>query len=134
MGCRNLRCLTRPSSKIAGLDEVIRAHDKTAHVEVMTGNLLIPQDCAAAVKDVDVVFHLAAGRGEKSFPDAFLNSVVTTRNLLDACVAQGNIRRFVNMSSFAVYQNKMCIRDRYDSVRKSGNCQEAVREPRPALA
>jgi nucleoside-diphosphate-sugar epimerase len=106
MGCRNLRCLTRPSSKIAGLDEVIRAHERSAHVEVMAGNLLVPQDCAAAVKDVDVVFHLAAGRGEKSFPDAFLNSVVTTRNLLDACVAQGKIRRFVNMSSFAVYQNR----------------------------
>jgi nucleoside-diphosphate-sugar epimerase len=25
---------------------------------------------------------------------------------LDACVAQGNVRRFVNMSSFAVYQNQ----------------------------
>jgi nucleoside-diphosphate-sugar epimerase len=106
MGFYNLRCLTRPSSKMDGLDEVLRAHQGSTRVEVMAGNLLSAQDCVAAVKDVTVVFHLAAGRGEKSFPDAFLNSVVTTRNLLDACVAQGNIRRFVNMSSFAVYQNR----------------------------
>jgi nucleoside-diphosphate-sugar epimerase len=34
-----------------------------------------------------------------------MNSVVTTRNLLDACVAEGGVRRIVNMSSFAVYRN-----------------------------
>jgi len=106
LGFSNLRCLTRPSSKMDGLKEVLRSHPHSAQVEVMAGNLLAPQDCAAAMEDIAVVFHLAAGRGEKSFPDAFLNSVVTTRNLLDACVAQGNVRRFVNMSSFAVYQNQ----------------------------
>jgi len=106
LGFSNLRCLTRPSSKMEALDDVLQAHTNASQVEIMPGNLLAPQDCAAAVKGVAVVFHLAAGRGEKSFPDAFLNSVVTTRNLLDACVAEGNIRRFVNMSSFAVYQNR----------------------------
>jgi nucleoside-diphosphate-sugar epimerase len=105
LGFRNLRCLTRPSSKMDGLDAVLRAHPNSAQVEIMTGNLLSAEDCAAAAKGITVVFHLAAGRGEKSFPDAFMNSVVTTRNLLDACVAQGGLRRFVNMSSFAVYRN-----------------------------
>jgi nucleoside-diphosphate-sugar epimerase len=106
LGFSNLRCLTRPSSKMQGLEEVLGMHPNTSGVEIVAGNLLAPADCASVVKDVAVVFHLAAGRGEKSFPDAFLNSVVTTRNLLDACVAQGGIRRFVNMSSFAVYQNR----------------------------
>lgn len=104
-GFRNLRCLTRPSSKMAGLYEVLRAHEDTAQVEIMSGNLLSTQDCAAAAEGVAVVFHLAAGKGEKSFADAFANSVVTTRNLLDALVAQTTLRRFVNMSSFAVYRN-----------------------------
>jgi nucleoside-diphosphate-sugar epimerase len=104
MGFRNLRCLTRPSSKTGGLNEVLRNH-KDARVEVMAGNLLSPQDCAVIAKEVKVAFHLAAGKGEKSFPDAFLNSVITTRNLLDALVAQGTLRRFANMSSFAVYKN-----------------------------
>ena len=45
------------------------------------------EDCEAASKDVTLIFHLAAGIGEKSYPDAFLNSVVTTRNLLDAVCA-----------------------------------------------
>lgn len=106
LGFSNLRCLTRPSSKVAELRKILRAHSNSGQVEVMTGNLLSPQDCADAAKDVTVVFHLAAGKGEKSFPDAFLNSVVTTRNLLDACVAEGKVQRFVNMSSFAVYKNQ----------------------------
>jgi nucleoside-diphosphate-sugar epimerase len=106
MGFRNLRCLTRPSSRMEGLQEVLRSHGKKARVEVMTGNLLAPQDCTAAVRGAALVLHLAAGRGEKSFPDAFLNSVVTTRNLLDACASERGLRRFVNMSSFAVYQNQ----------------------------
>jgi nucleoside-diphosphate-sugar epimerase len=105
LGFWNLRCLARPWSNMAGLDAVLQAHDQGKHVKIATGDLLSPQDCAAAARGVGVIFHLAAGRGSKSFPDAFLNSVVTTRNLLDACLAQGGIRRFVNISSFAVYSN-----------------------------
>ena len=51
------------------------------------------------------MIHLAAGRGEKSFPDAFLNSVVTTRNLLEGTLAHQCLQRFVNISSFSVYDN-----------------------------
>src|SRR5205823_10642048 len=63
-------------------------------------------DCARAMKDVAVVFHLAAGRGEKSFPDSFMNSVVTTRNVLEAAVRYTCLKRFVSISSFAVYSNR----------------------------
>ena len=52
-----------------------------------------------------VIFHLAAGRGEKSFPDAFMNSVVTTQNLLEASMQHKCLRRFVNISSLKVYTN-----------------------------
>jgi nucleoside-diphosphate-sugar epimerase len=99
LGFRRVRCLTRQpldGSRFGG---------DAAGVDVLQGTLLSKDDCAAAARDAAVVFHLAAGRGEKSFPDAFLNSVVTTRNLLDACLAQGALRRFVNVSSFAVYSN-----------------------------
>ncbi|HVO63558.1 MAG TPA: NAD(P)-dependent oxidoreductase [Terriglobales bacterium] len=105
LGFRNLRCLTRLACSAKGFEEVLRAHAGSARVEVVTGNLLSVDDCAVAAKSAALVFHLAAGRGEKSFPDAFANSVVTTRNLLDACVAERTMRRFVNMSSFAVYKN-----------------------------
>jgi nucleoside-diphosphate-sugar epimerase len=53
-----------------------------------------------------VIFHLAAGRGEKSFPDAFMNSVVATRNLLEASARHRCLKRFVNVSSFSVYSNR----------------------------
>ena len=104
-GFRNLRCLTRASNEMAGVKALAARHRNSTCVEVLRGNLLSHEDCAAATKDVVITFHLAAARGEKSFPDAFLNSVVTTRNLLEACLRHGSIRRFVNVSSFAVYTN-----------------------------
>ena len=35
-----------------------------------------------------------------------MNSVLTTRNLLDAVLEKGLLKRFVNVSSFAVYSNR----------------------------
>ncbi len=99
-GFRNIRALTRLAMSPASSVE-----DKGDSVEILQGNLLSPGDCLKATKDVKVVYHLAAGRGEKSFPDAYYNSVVSTRNLLDACVKNGPLRRFVNVSSFTVYTN-----------------------------
>jgi nucleoside-diphosphate-sugar epimerase len=54
---------------------------------------------------VALIYHLAAGTGVKFIPDAFMNSVVTTRNLLEACPHQRGLKRFVNVSSFSVYSN-----------------------------
>lgn len=99
-GFRNLRCFARPGSDLSALDAAARTG---ARVEVIRGNLLSPADCARATKDVAVIFHLAAGRGEKSFPDSFMNSVVTTRNLLDAALLHASLKRFVSISSFVVY-------------------------------
>ena len=103
-GFRNVRCFARPSSDTARLDAIARRHPG-AQLGVITGNLLSPDDCAAATEDAAVVFHLAAGTGHKSFPDAFMNSVVTTRNLLEASLAHECLKRFVSVSSFAVYTN-----------------------------
>jgi nucleoside-diphosphate-sugar epimerase len=98
---RRIRCIVRPSSKKSVLAGLARQNA----LEILPGNLLSIQDCLAATEDVKAVIHLAAGRGEKSFPDAFMNTVVTTRNLLAACARHGCCRRFVNVSSFAVYTN-----------------------------
>ena len=107
LGFRNIRCFARPaSSRLSKIDELREGCSNGARVELFPGDLLSKDDCAAAAADVKVIFHLAAGRGEKSFPDAFLNSVVTTRNLLDACLRQQCLERFVNVSSFAVYSNR----------------------------
>ncbi len=103
-GFRTIRCFARPSSNLRRLDEAVAQCPYP--VEVMRGNLLSREDSERATEDVAVIFHLAAGTGEKSYPDAFLNSVITTRNLLDASVRHGCLKRFVNISSFAVYTNR----------------------------
>ena len=105
-GFRNLRCFARPSSNSVKLDALIDQNRERAKIEVLRGNLLSPEDCDAATKDVSVVYHLAAGRGEKLYADAFMNSVVTTRNLLEATLRHGCLKRFVNVSSFSVYSNR----------------------------
>src|SRR5439155_4597178 len=102
---RDVRCLVRSSGGSIGMQGVVGSAGRSARIEVIKGNLLSRKDCERACRDVAVVFHLAAGTGEASFPDAFMNSVVTTRNLLDACLEQQCLRRFVNVSSFAVYTN-----------------------------
>lgn len=104
-GFHRIRCFARHSSDVARLEGAEFVREGTA-VEVVRGNLLSRDDCATAAKDVAVVYHLAAGRGEKSFPDAYLNSVVATRNLLDALAEHGHVRRFVNVSSLSVYTNR----------------------------
>jgi nucleoside-diphosphate-sugar epimerase len=111
-GFRNLRCFARASGGVARVDALSDHCRGGERVEVFEGNLLSHEDCIAATKNVAVIFHLAAGRGEKSFPDAFMNSVVTTRNLLEASLRHQCLRRFVNISSFAVYTNRQKSRRR----------------------
>jgi len=103
-GFHNLVCFGRPSGGLAHLKEIANAHPG-AQMQLITGNLLSRRDCEAASKGAKLIIHLAAGTGEKSFPDAFMNSVVTTRNLLDASLQSGQLRRFVLVSSFSVYTN-----------------------------
>ena len=104
-GFRNIRCFIRPSSRLARLQEVCDRRPDGANVELFRGNLGSREECFLATKDAIVIYHLAAGRGEKSIPDAFLNSVVTTRNLIEATVSHKQLKRFVNISSFTVYTN-----------------------------
>ena len=106
-GHRKIRCLVRPPGRGEHLRRLANTHRSSSHqIEIVSGNLLSSEDCARATAGVSVIYHLAAGRGEKSFPDAFLNTVVTTRNLLQASHQHGCLRRFVNVSSFSVYSNR----------------------------
>ena len=102
-GHRNLRCFVKPSSNLERLSSIIKYYEKS-RIEIIKGNLLIREDCENAVKNVSIVYHLAAGRG-KSFAGCFLDSAVATRNLLHALIDNTLLIRFVNVSSFAVYSN-----------------------------
>jgi nucleoside-diphosphate-sugar epimerase len=102
-GFKKVRCLTRTEISSQNITR-IGADFADSSVEVIQGNLLSRDTCAKAVDKVAVVYHLAAGV-EKTFPGCFLNSAVTTRNLMDAVIEGATIRRFVNVSSLAVYSN-----------------------------
>jgi nucleoside-diphosphate-sugar epimerase len=106
LGFRQVRCLVRPSADLGPLEPVRGRLGNGARPQIFKGNLLSREDCEGAVQDVAVIFHVAATRDGKSFPDAFMNTVVTTRNLLEATRRQTDLRRFVNVSSFAVYSNR----------------------------
>ncbi len=101
---KNLRCFVRPSSNVVALKETISRFDE-AKVQILEGNLLSRDDCGRATEGVSIIYHLAAGRGEKSYPNAYMNSVVTTRNLLDATLESSSLKRFLCVSSFTVYSN-----------------------------
>jgi nucleoside-diphosphate-sugar epimerase len=86
----------------------LKEYGKTS-IEIVKGNLLSRETCNVASDGVSVIYHLAAGN-EKSFSGCFLNSVVTTRNLVEAALEQRSLKRFVNISSIAVYSNERLAR------------------------
>src|SRR5207247_5296389 len=103
-GYRHIRCLVRTEgNNTKRLRSIIARH--STGPEVVAGNLTSTDDCATAARDVRVVFHLAAGIAEKSPAACYLNTVVSTRNLLDALCQAGSLKRFVNVGSLAVYSN-----------------------------
>jgi nucleoside-diphosphate-sugar epimerase len=109
-GFSNLRCFVRPSSQLGRLEKTLAQFDGHPNVELATGDILSREDCARAAEGVSVIYHLAAGF-DKSFAGAFMTSALGTRNLLDAFLNVGKPRRFVNVSSFAVYSNRGLKRD-----------------------
>jgi nucleoside-diphosphate-sugar epimerase len=137
-GFRNLICFGRPSGKLDRIEDILKHGPPGARIRVLKGNLLSRQDCETACKDVALIIHLAAGTGEKSFPDAFMNSVVTTRNLLDASMQCGRLRRFVLISSFSVYSNcqkpqgrlldELCPVEEHGELRGEAYCFAKVKQ------
>jgi len=72
-------------------------------VEVVRGDLLQPDCFAAATKDCEFVFHVAAWLGQPNRREvAHAINVAATRQLAEAARAAG-VRRFVSTSSIAVY-------------------------------
>jgi nucleoside-diphosphate-sugar epimerase len=101
-GLCNLRCFVRPCSQLDRLKNLLSKFGPDKNVEFVRGDLLSREDCQKAAEGVSIIYHLAAGF-EKSFAGAFMNSALTTRNLMDAFLRYGQPKRFVNVSSFAVY-------------------------------
>ena len=72
-------------------------------VEVVRVDLLHPDCFAGAIKDCDVVFHVAAWLGQPNRREAaYAVNVTATQQLAEAARAAGT-RRFISTSSVAVY-------------------------------
>lgn len=99
-GHTGIRCMVRPGSDRSRLAPLEGRYP--GGVELATGTLNRPADCAAVVDGVDMVYHLAAATGGAP-ADMFQNSVVATKHLLEAMLATGRAMRLVFCSSFAVY-------------------------------
>lgn len=75
-----------------------------AGAEVVLGSVTEPERVQAAMRDIEVVFHLAATQHEMNVPDQRFRDVNVggTRNVLDAAAAVG-VRRVVHGSTIGVY-------------------------------
>jgi nucleoside-diphosphate-sugar epimerase len=99
-GETDLVLTARAGASRARLEAAAKRHPN-ARIEYLPVNLVSRDDAARAVRDVQVVYHLAASlRGAPA--DMFLNTVVATKNLLDA-VGTRKPMRVVLVSSFSVY-------------------------------
>jgi nucleoside-diphosphate-sugar epimerase/peptidoglycan/xylan/chitin deacetylase (PgdA/CDA1 family) len=96
----DIRCNVRRHTDIPKLEALSEQHSH-AKLEYCVGNLKYREDAARAVEGVELIFHLAAGK-KGTAADLFLDSVVASRNLLDA-VADRKPMRIVLVSSFGVY-------------------------------
>ena len=100
----NVRVIDNLSS---GSLENIKHNIGNRSFEFIRGDLKNPEDSLKAVKNVEVVFHLAANpevRVSTTAPEIhFRENVVATFNLLEACRKVGTVEKFVFASSSTVY-------------------------------
>ena len=104
-GYTDVRCFLRDRGKAERLLKMAKSHPG-AELEMCCGSLRSKTDCARAIADVSLIIHLAAGL-KGSPAELFADSVVATRNLLEAIEARGGSpvgnTRVVLVSSFGVY-------------------------------
>lgn len=99
-GYTDIRCNVRRRTDISKFESLSR-QSPDASLEYCIGNLKYRDDVARAVRGVQVIFHVAAGK-QGAPADLFLDSVVASRNLLDAIAGDRTVR-IVLVSSFSVY-------------------------------
>jgi nucleoside-diphosphate-sugar epimerase len=104
-GYADIRCFLRDRSKAEKFLALSESYPD-ARLELCSGNLRSKSDCARAVADASLIVHLAAGL--KGAPaELFVDSVVASRNLLDALQERESKpverTRIVLVSSFGVY-------------------------------
>lgn len=88
-----VRCIVRDTSNLKWLDG--------KDIEIFKGSLFDIDFLKKAVKDVDYVYHIAGVTKGRDYQDYYRGNVETTRNLLEACLENQNLKKFVLASSLA---------------------------------
>lgn len=93
-----IRCLVRTSSPKIAVDYLNKLD-----VELVYGDLTDKDTLRKAVDGVDTVYHLGGG-GRVGMSKAICDKINVdgTRNILEACIESGKVKRFVHLSSCAV--------------------------------
>lgn len=112
-GERDIRCMVRPASNRSRLEAIER--QRGVPLEIVVGSLGSKEAAAKVLAGVDVVYHCAAAMSGPA-ADMFLNTVVGSKNLLEALVEGGRLGnagqgsastarsvKVVLVSSFGVY-------------------------------
>lgn len=102
-GYTNLRCFTRSSTLPHTLKRLVGSQGH--RIEVIQGDLASVRDCERAADGTRLVYHVAGGGQGESFTSVQQTAVDTLKTLLEALVRTGELKRFVHVSSFAVYSN-----------------------------
>jgi nucleoside-diphosphate-sugar epimerase len=98
---RDFSCFVRPGSDHGRLEQVAREAGGVA-LQVVEGTLTSVEAAARAIGDHDTIVHLAAApRGQAA--DIFLNSVVSSKYLVEASLSRPRPPKIVLVSSFGVY-------------------------------
>ena len=113
-GETDIRAMVRDTSKADGIRQ-IAAKYPGSNVEIVAVNLRNPAEIPAAIADCGIVIHAAAAL-KGSAAEMFMDSVVASRNLLDAVVQVPAIR-VVLVSSFGVFG--VAVLDRFALVDES---------------
>jgi len=91
----------------SGSLENLKDHIERKEIEFIKGDLKNKEDCEKSVKDVEVIFHLAANpevRLSTVRPEVHFNeNVVATFNLLEAARSIGTVEKIIFASSSTVY-------------------------------
>lgn len=120
-GVSDVRSLVRAGSDRRRLE---RLHGH----RIVLGSLSSVDDAARALDDAETVIHLAAGlRG--SVPELVLDTVVTTKHLLEAARRRRQPPRFVLVSSFSVYGVAHQARDSIVDENTPLEARPAERDP-----
>jgi nucleoside-diphosphate-sugar epimerase len=99
-GEKDVRCFVRTGSNLSRLRDVEARAGVT--LDIFQGSLGSVAAASQALEGIDVVYHVAAGM--KGAPaDLFINTVVASKNLLEAIVQSGRRPKVILVSSFGVY-------------------------------